>query len=148
MKALSLTQPWATAIALGVKQYETRSWSTSFRGVIAIHASKGFPKWAREFASMELTLGRLPARLPLGAIVAVARIVGVFRVEEVAPQVSAIERLYGDYSAGRYAWQLGDVRALIEPVACVGALSLWTVPTEVESRLEYAAPVATPSSAA
>ena len=32
MRALSLTQPWATAIALGIKHWETRSWSTSYRG--------------------------------------------------------------------------------------------------------------------
>lgn len=132
MRAISLTQPWATAIAIGVKQYETRSWSTSFRGLIAIHASKAFPKWARDFASTEHTLGRLPNRVPLGAIVATARIVGVFRVEEIAPQLSAIERLYGDYSAGRYAWQLADVRALAEPIPCKGALSLWSVPVEIE----------------
>jgi len=135
LKALSLTQPWATAVALGVKQYETRSWTTHYRGRIAIHAAKNFPKWARDFASLELSLGRLPARLPLGAIVAVARIVEVFRAEEIAPKISAIERLYGDYSAGRFAWQLADVQALAEPVPCRGALSLWTVPADVEAQL-------------
>lgn len=50
MKAISLTQPWATAIAVGVKQWETRSWPTGFRGPVAIHAAKGMPKWAKEFA--------------------------------------------------------------------------------------------------
>lgn len=135
MRALSLTQPWATAVAIGIKQYETRSWSTSFRGLIAIHAAKGFPKWAREFASLEYSLGRLPERLPLGAIVATARIAGVFHVEEIAPGVSAIERLYGDYSAGRYAWQLEDVNALPEPIPCRGALSLWEVPAEIATQL-------------
>jgi len=32
MKALSLTQPWATAMAIGIKEWETRSWPTSLRG--------------------------------------------------------------------------------------------------------------------
>jgi len=135
LKALSFTQPWATAVAIGVKQYETRSWSTSFRGLLAIHAAKGFPKRARDFASVEHTLGRLPNRVPLGAIIATARIVGVFQVEVIAPQISAIERLYGDYSDGRYAWQLADVRALAEPIPCRGALSLWQVPPEIAARL-------------
>lgn len=40
MKALSLWQPWATLIANGAKQIETRSWSTSYRGPILIHAAK------------------------------------------------------------------------------------------------------------
>lgn len=39
MKALSLRQPWASLVALGVKTVETRSWSTSYRGPLAIHAA-------------------------------------------------------------------------------------------------------------
>lgn len=45
MKALTLWQPWASLIALGVKSIETRAWSTSYRGPLAIHAAattKGF----------------------------------------------------------------------------------------------------------
>lgn len=38
MKALTLHQPWASLVALGVKRIETRSWSTSYRGALAIHA--------------------------------------------------------------------------------------------------------------
>lgn len=41
MKALTLTQPWATLVAIGAKRIETRSWSTSYRGPLAIHAAKG-----------------------------------------------------------------------------------------------------------
>jgi hypothetical protein len=40
VKALTLWQPWASLVALGVKSIETRSWSTSYRGPLAIHASK------------------------------------------------------------------------------------------------------------
>lgn len=47
MKALTLTQPWATLVALGLKRFETRSWPTSYRGTLAIHAAKGMPKYAR-----------------------------------------------------------------------------------------------------
>ena len=28
MKALTLTQPWATLVAIGAKRIETRSWAT------------------------------------------------------------------------------------------------------------------------
>lgn len=31
MKALTLTQPWATAMALELKRIETRSWRTKHR---------------------------------------------------------------------------------------------------------------------
>lgn len=50
VKALTLTQPWATLVALGEKIIETRSWGTSYRGTLAIHAAKGFPREAQEFA--------------------------------------------------------------------------------------------------
>ena len=40
MKALTVRQPWASLIAAGVKTIETRSWATSFRGPLAIHAGK------------------------------------------------------------------------------------------------------------
>lgn len=41
MKALTLTQPWVTLVAIGAKQIETRSWATKYRGPIAIHAGVG-----------------------------------------------------------------------------------------------------------
>src|SRR5690348_17556570 len=52
MKALTLTQPWASLVAIGAKRIETRSWSTSYRGPLAIHAAKGFPKSAQEFTQV------------------------------------------------------------------------------------------------
>jgi hypothetical protein len=41
MKALTLTQPSATLVAPGAKRIETRSWPTSYRGPLAIHAAAG-----------------------------------------------------------------------------------------------------------
>ncbi len=49
MKALTLWQPWATLVAMEVKKIETRCWTTKYRGELAIHAAKGFPKDARAF---------------------------------------------------------------------------------------------------
>lgn len=40
MKAITIIQPWATLIAIGAKRFETRSWATTHRGPIAIHAGK------------------------------------------------------------------------------------------------------------
>ena len=49
MKALTLRQPWASLVALGVKTIETRSWSTEYRGPLAIHAGMKRPPivWTR-----------------------------------------------------------------------------------------------------
>jgi hypothetical protein len=127
MKALSLTQPWATAVALGIKQWETRSWATGFRGEVAIHAAKGFPRWAKDFALMEHEEGRLPKDLPLGSIVCVAELVSCRSTEEVDKEIGEIERMYGDYSEGRFAFKLINVRPLAEPVLWRGALGFWAV---------------------
>lgn len=43
MRALTIRQPWATLIATGAKTIETRSWSTKYRGPLAIHAGAHRP---------------------------------------------------------------------------------------------------------
>lgn len=43
MKTLTIRQPWASLIAAGVKTIETRSWSTRYRGPLAIHAAEATP---------------------------------------------------------------------------------------------------------
>jgi hypothetical protein len=39
--ALSVRQPWATAIIFGGKDIENRTWPTRYRGRVLIHAGKG-----------------------------------------------------------------------------------------------------------
>ncbi len=124
MKALTLTQPWATLVATGMKRVETRSWRTGYRGPIAIHAAKGFPAAARRFAEGESALGRLPLRMALGAVVCIVRLVDCRPTEEVF-EISALEQLYGDYTPGRWAWFLEELEAFEEPIRVRGALGLW-----------------------
>jgi hypothetical protein len=93
MKILSLTQPWATLIALGAKAIETRNWRTDYTGLLAIHAAAGLgPVGGRTglhalcccepFTSVLATAGYsahlVPAwGLPLGAIVALVELEAV-----------------------------------------------------------------------
>jgi len=132
VKALTLTQPYATLVSLGHKKIETRSWATSYRGPLAIHAAKGFPKEAREFAAEPRISPLLPRILPLGAIVATCKLVAVRRTEEILPIASELEQRLGNFSPCRYAWLLADVVALPEPITATGALGLWewTPPAE------------------
>ncbi len=88
MKALSLTQPWAELVVLGEKQYETRSWSTKVRGRIAIHASKAFPKSAKDLTEEDpyfvTALGKYPIiRVALGAIVGTVEIVEIHPTDSI-----------------------------------------------------------------
>lgn len=45
-KAISIRQPWAWLIVNGYKDIENRSWKTSFKGPILIHAGKKFDRTA------------------------------------------------------------------------------------------------------
>lgn len=40
MKALSIHQPWAWAIAAGIKTIEIRQWYNPYRGVVLLHATR------------------------------------------------------------------------------------------------------------
>lgn len=151
MKALTLKQPWATLVAIGAKRIETRSWQTSYRGRLAIHAAKGFPKWARLFTTGPVcyeavkslypwreAFGRVNSAgeaYPLGVVLATCRLVDVVPTEVVACRhnvfsvsltpISAQEEAFGDYSPGHFAWILEDIKPLLEPIPAKGALSLW-----------------------
>jgi len=97
MKAITLWQPWASLLACGAKQYETRSWPTKYRGPIAIHAAarpvdssiitrkahypmaQALMQYARQFAH---TPGyNIFDVLPRGCIIATAELVGCWPIE-------------------------------------------------------------------
>lgn len=125
---LSLTQPYASALFVpGLKQIETRGWKTHYRGRLYIHASKGFPKRAREFAEEEHEAGRLPhpSSLPLGAIIGHVELVEIRRTEELVDTISETEERYGDYGPRRYGWIFIRAQLLPEPIPATGQLGLW-----------------------
>lgn len=131
MRALSLTQPWASLVAHGFKHIETRSWRTPYRGVIAIHAAKVFPTWAQEvcqkewfeFALTEMGVYHPREELPRGAVIATAVLVACRPI--VQGPDDPMERAFGDYTPGRWAWFFEDVQMLPEPIPARGALGLW-----------------------
>lgn len=140
-KALTLTQPWATLVALGIKTVETRSWRANYRGPLLIHAAKGWTSEDRSFAVDLQVRGILPTApdrskwslqsYPLGAIVATATLFTAWRTSAVTSGIAPLSRLekeLGDYGPDRWAWFLTDVVALPEPIPWRGALGLWDGP--------------------
>lgn len=140
MKALSLHQPWATMIAIGLKQLETRHWSTNYRGPLAIHAAQKWTKAQRTFTEElfnEDVVGHVlrqygytaPGQLPFGAVVCTVRLAQVMITEHVVKshwmRVNSVERMLGDYSAGRYAWQLLDLKRFEQPIKAIGHQGFW-----------------------
>lgn len=130
MKAISLWQPWASLVALGAKQYETRSWETPYRGPLLIHAAKKWDKELEELSGdavfyqhLRKVNGRV-SQLPKGAYICLVDLVEIFRVETVKNHLGGEERAFGDYSAGRFAWQFKNVRTF-EPIPARGYQGLW-----------------------
>ena len=136
LKALSLTQPWASLVVLGIKKIETRSWRTSYRGVLVIHAAKGFPRWARDLCgdypwSLALTNHGLsrPEELPVGALLGAVMVQNCLQTtSDLQAVLSDEERQLGDYAPDRFAWQLSHALRFPRPIPCKGALGLWEIP--------------------
>lgn len=144
LRALSLWQPWAHLLAHGQKDYETRGWTTKYRGPVAIHAAC---KWSvrmaiqcyREpFFSMLSRAGiRFPAKcdgvtflamgFSFGAIIGVRDLVGVLPSQEVLPYLGPDEIAFGDFSHGRFAWRYEGAVPLPEPIPYVGRQGLFNV---------------------
>lgn len=137
MKALTLIQPWATLLAIKAKGNETRSWATKYRGPLAIHAGKKIDK---EVCNQELFKSVLAAHgytadnLPTGCVIAVCNLSDCVLVRrenydnaELADGriVKDNEYYFGNYTPGRYAWKMEDMKMLDKPVPAKGALSLW-----------------------
>lgn len=76
MKALSIRQPWAWLIVHGFKPVENRSWPTSHRGAMLIHAGQvfdveGLQSVLHIFPELR---SRLPQQYDLGGIVGRAQL--------------------------------------------------------------------------
>jgi hypothetical protein len=56
VKALSILQPWACLIVNGQKDIENRSWRTTMRGRILVHAGKGMDWDAMDAPHVERAL--------------------------------------------------------------------------------------------
>lgn len=165
MRALSLWQPWASAIAGGAKAIETRGWSTPYRGPIAIHAAKAWSRYQRD-AAMRLAseieglaglggTGMLatllwvqePENWPRGCVVAVAELVACVSTEDLAPGLTTLEGQMGNYAAGRFGWVLRDVARLERPLPLRGRQGLWGL-SEAEAECVRAALLPLPITAA
>lgn len=112
MKALTLWQPWASLIALGIKRIETRSWSTNYRGPLAIHAAKRPP------GVEMLEDGRAGEIIPVDCVGGVQWMRDDPR--EMLPGFEPQWRMYVyDLDEGPYVLPLGAVVATCNLVDCV-----------------------------
>lgn len=116
MKALSIRQPWVWAILHAGKDVENRTWSTRYRGLVALHAGLSVDREAQAamvragYSAPDLRKGDPD----LGAYVGTARLVDV------------VTRSDSRWWQGPYGFVLSDVVAFDKPVPAKGMLGLFT----------------------
>jgi len=149
MRGISLWEPWASLVARAYKRIETRKWRTNHRGQLAIHSSaRPFTKRTLREAEELLERAGVGAnllgdlrRLPFGKILAIAD------VEDCVPTDGGHGRIvgmqfhewrFGDYSPGRWAWLLGNLARLAEPVPFRARQRLFRLPETVSSLFRLA----------
>jgi hypothetical protein len=147
MRGLSVMQPWASLIvggplSPGVKRTENRGRLLAMAARrlvgqrIAIHASKKFDEdgvrsllaGAFGFKRTEFPYQTL-RDFPRGAVVGSAKLDRVFDDYDVLNDDE--RRFY----VGDHGLSLGE-RRFIEPIACLGALGFWTVPSDIAGKIE------------
>ncbi|WP_063842725.1 ASCH domain-containing protein [Sphaerimonospora mesophila] len=124
MKALTVRNPWAWAIAHGVKTIENRTWNTTYRGRLAIHAAAR-PDREDAFARVYELTGAYVLKSPASAIVAVVDLVDVCTAQDCECGPWAVP--------GQLHWQFANARELPDPVPCKGRLGLWDLNSEAEA---------------
>lgn len=136
MKAITVKQPWAWAIAAGLKDVENRTrpspWRTASGQRVAIHAGQSIDGEGvlRVAELVRRQRGGPVPEQPIdpsvrGAIIATAVLRDVHTCTALRPCSPWGER-------GTWHLTLRDVVALDEPVPARGALGLWTLPADVE----------------
>ena len=153
MKALTLKQPWAWAVAHAGKDVENRTWKPPQSVIgqrIAIHAGKAWSEASR-WALQMFADGLFPPAEPhivFGAIIAVATIGGwvtdggnyetrLFAGNYLGAAPLAVKKArHSKWFAGPYGWLLTDVIALPKPIPCKGQQGLWTVPADIEAEID------------
>jgi hypothetical protein len=137
MKAISLWQPWAVLCVIEdarAKHFETRSWPTTFRGPLLIHAAKRCDLKVlvaiHELAGYLIPFGiHGPADLTFGALIGRVQLVACHRMRDIEPP-SEHEQALGDWSPERYAWAFERPERFALPIPYRGAQGFFNVPSE------------------
>ncbi len=125
MKALTVCQPYAEMLARGpeVKPVENRTWPTSYRGVLLIHAGKS-RSW------MDYEDERMYPGMVFGAIVASSRLAACLHIDKPWPAEYAHLKDHDEVN-GPWCWIPVDMRRMARPVYCQGMQGLWIPSADV-----------------
>lgn len=155
MRAISIWQPWASALVIGSKQIETRHWGTNYRGPLVIHASKRKILWELEKYHSDFSfLGAMKPigwdarnnamtdidKLPFGALIGIGNLVECRKTESftdielftprgISPYQWTEDQM-GNFEPHRYGWVFDGMRSF-DPIPFRGAQGFFNVPDEM-----------------
>ena len=127
MKVLTIRQPWATLIVRGIKDVENRTWATSYRGPLLIHAARrdallNNDQWSNLLALLpdrpqraELARGVILGRVTLGACSRFLHVTSPW------------------HEAGSIGWLFTAPAHFACPIPTRGRLGLWDAPDDITS---------------
>lgn len=123
MKVITIKQPFASLIAEGYKEYEFRSWKTSYRGELFIHAGLGVDKEAmKRFEYLKLSY-------PSGCILAKVNLTDCVEIDQNMKKIlkekdEIVYRGAINSKETEYGFKLENIEK-IEPISIKGKLGLW-----------------------
>ena len=131
MKVLTVKEPWASLIINGYKKYEFRSWKTSFRGKVLIHAGKSVEKNNLALFNdynLDYSFGYIIGEVELEDCILID--------DKIQEELERSNKLvYGrSKHVGLYAWKLGNIVKYKKKdrIKVNGKLGLWNLEVENE----------------
>lgn len=134
LRAITIHQPYATAIARFGKRTENRGWpapADMVGGRLAIHAGQQWMPPPADWPPAKLP-GYDPATYPFGVVVAVARLAWCCTAAIAGDPWCECDAWAME---DQYHWGLADVVVLPEPVPCRGFQRIWTLPPDVAAKV-------------
>jgi hypothetical protein len=165
-KAITIRSPAASAVVLGLKEYETRTQYRKHRGLLFIHAASGAYGGGRNEDELWRAYGtacraesiRCPLKISPTQLLRGKKpghIIGMINMTEVyclkrnlrggrpylnPDSICERERSLGYWNSSGYAYKFEDPLILDRPVPCRGFQNLWDVPigvfTTIRSQVE------------
>ncbi len=153
MRVLTVKQPYASLIALGVKSFETRTWYTKYRGKILIHSKRFRLNLAEKSLVESLGLKVDSNAFPFGAIVAIADLTDClyvgktekdFKVKKgrvIIPisKIAEKELIVGNWQPGCCAWKLENIKPIVPYIYFKNGNGFRDVPVEIVNKINLVA---------
>lgn len=124
MKLLTVHQPWADLIVSGDKPFENRSWSTRYRGKVAILAGLS----RKSLGHIQRVRESVPAYQSPGVF---GFIIGVADLVDVLDHIPD-----HPFASGPFCWKFMNPVRLTDPIPMKGCLGLVSLPLEIQRQVE------------